>query len=63
MIEDEYSYPPTEPGARRPVDLAAHGVQTLPPSKRTVPTRRVYATPLDDQTITRIRAQHERRSR
>lgn len=56
LLEDEYSYPP-EP---EPVDLAEHGVQTLPPSKRGAPTTRLYAKPLDEAAFARIRARAKR---
>ena len=44
----------------KPIDLAELGVQVPPPSKRPVPTKRVYAAPLDDAMLARIKARVER---
>ncbi len=59
-VEDEYSYPPEGRKVISAGELAALGVQLTAPSKRRSETTRVYAEPLSDAAIARIRA-HVRR--
>ncbi len=58
MNDDEYSHPP--PKSVTAEELQALGIQITAPSKRRPATTRVYAAPLSDEAIARIRAWSKR---